>query len=299
MTPNRVVIESEAAVAGGAGRLSAAMALVGAVGLFAAMGALVKLVSDRYALGEIIFYRGFFATLVLLTLAPGQGGWQVLRTSRPLGHALRSLAGLTAMACTFAALALLPLAEATALGFTAPLLTAALAVPLLGERVTPQRWLALLLGLAGVLVIVRPGTATFSWGALLGVAGAAFIALAMISIRRLGGTERGLTVALYFQLACTLAGAVSLLFVRHLPGVADLVALVAIGVLGGLAQVLMTRAYMSGPASWIAPFEYSAILWSTLLGFLLWGELPGPAVILGAVLVIGAGLMVMREARTA
>lgn len=117
----------------------------------------------------------------------------------------------------------------------------------------------------------------------------------MISIRRLGGTERGLTVALYFQLACTLAGAVSLLFIRHLPAAADLLALVGIGLLGGMAQVLMTRAYMSGPASWIAPFEYSAILWSTLLGFALWGELPGPEVILGAVLVIGAGLMVMRE----
>lgn len=299
MAPNRVVIESGAASAGGVGRLSAALALVGAVGLFAAMGALVKLVSGRFALGEIIFYRGFFATLVLLILAPGQGGWQVLRTNRPLDHALRSLAGLTAMACTFTALGLLPLAEATALGFAAPLLTAALAVPLLGERVTRQRWLALLLGLAGVLVIVRPGTATFSWGALLGVAGAACIALAMISIRRLGGTERGLTVALYFQLACTLAGAVSLLFVRHLPAAEDLLALVAIGVLGGLAQVLMTRAYMSGPASWIAPFEYSAILWSTLLGFALWGELPGPAVILGAALVVGAGLMVMREANTA
>ena len=193
MTPNRAVAEGEA-VSAGAGRLSAALALVGAVGLFAAMGALVRLVSGRYALGEIIFYRGFFATLVLLALAPGQGGWQVLRTSRPLGHALRSLAGLTAMALSFAALALLPLAEATALGFTAPLLTAALAVPLLGERVTRQRWLALLLGLAGVLVIVRPGTATFSWGTLLGVAGAAFIALAMISIRRLpdrAGTGTG------------------------------------------------------------------------------------------------------------
>ena len=294
MTPNRAVAESEA-IPVGAGRLSAALALVGAVGLFAAMGALVKLVSGRYALGEIIFYRGFFATLVLLALAPGQGGWQVLRTSRPLGHALRSLAGLTAMTCTFATLALLPLAEATALGFTAPLLTAALAAPLLGERVTRCRWLALLLGLAGVLVIARPGTATFSWGALLGIVGAAFVALSMLSIRRLGGTERGLTVALYFQLACTLAGAVSLLFVRHLPAAADLLALVGIGLLGGTAQVLMTRAYMSGPASWIAPFEYSAILWSTLLGFALWGELPGPEVILGAVLVIGAGLMVMRE----
>ena len=297
MTPNRAVAECEA-VPVGAGRLSAALALVGAVGLFAAMGALVKLVSGRYALGEIIFYRGFFATLVLLALAPGQGGWQVLCTSRPLGHALRSLAGLTAMTCTFATLALLPLAEATALGFTAPLLTAALAAPLLGERVTRRRWLALLLGLAGVLVIARPGTATFSWGALLGIVGAAFVALSMLSIRRLGGTERGLTVALYFQLACTLAGAVSLVFVGHLPAAGDLAALVGIGLLGGFAQVLMTRAYMSGPASWIAPFEYSAILWSALLGFLLWGELPGPAVILGAALVVGAGLMVMREANS-
>ena len=296
MTPNRAAAEGKA-VPADASRLSAALALVGAVGLFALMGALVKLVSGRFALGEIIFYRGFFATLVLLALVPGQGGWQVLRTRRPLGHALRSLAGLTAMTLSFAALAMLPLAEATALSFTAPLLTAALAVPLLGERVTRQRWLALLLGLAGVLVIVRPGTATFSWGTLLGVAGAVFIALAMISIRRLGGTERGLTVALYFQLACTLAGAASLLFVRHLPGAADLLALVGIGVLGGLAQVLMTRAYMSGPASWLAPFEYSAMLWSALLGFLLWGDLPGPAVILGASLVIGAGLLVMREAR--
>ena len=173
-----------------------------------------------------------------------------------------------------------------------------LAADLLGERVTFRRWLALLLGLAGVLVIARPGTATFSWGALLGIVGAAFVALSMLSIRRLGGTERGLTVALYFQLACTLAGAVSLVFVGHLPAAGDLAALVGIGLLGGFAQVLMTRAYMSGPASWIAPFEYSAILWSALLGFLLWGELPGPAVILGAALVVGAGLMVMREANS-
>jgi drug/metabolite transporter (DMT)-like permease len=150
----------------------AALSLVVATGLYGGMGALVKLMGERYSIGELVFYRGFFATLVLLALAPGRGGWGVFRTSRPAGHAMRALAGLGGMSLTFAAITLLPLAEAAALGFAAPLLTTALAGPLLGERVGPWRWAAIAIGLGGVLIIVQPGSSAFSWGAPLALAGA-------------------------------------------------------------------------------------------------------------------------------
>ena len=181
-----------------------------------------------------------------------------------------------------------------ALGFAAPLLTTALAGPLLGERIGLWRWGAIALGFAGVLFVVQPGSISFSWGAPLALSGAFCAAVAMLSIRRLGGTERGLTVALYYQFLCAAVGGFSLLFHATMPTAHELLALSGIGILGGLAQLLMTRAYMTAPASFVAPFEYTAILWSIGLGLLIWGEVPSSPVYLGACLVVVAGIIVAR-----
>jgi drug/metabolite transporter (DMT)-like permease len=281
----------------GRDRLVAAAALVAAAGLFAVMGALVKLVGDRYPLGQIVFFRGAFALVVLLALVPFQGGVAVFRPARPAGLVARALAGLTAMTLIFAALPHLPLAEAAALGFTTPLLTTALAGPLLGEMVGLRRWLAVLIGFLGVLLVVQPGGAAFNWAALLALSGAFFGALAMLAIRHLGKTERALTVALSYTLITAIFGALTLPFSAAMPDPGDFVLLASIGLVGGFGQICLTHAYRSAAASFVAPFEYTALIWSTGLGLLLFGHLPGPAVLFGAALVVAAGLIILLEQR--
>lgn len=271
------------------------MALIASAGVFVGMSALVKLVGDRYPTGEIVFFRGTFALVVLLALVPFQGGAAVFRPARPLGLLLRSLAGLSGMALTFAALPLLPLADAAAIGFMAPLLTTALAGPLLGEPVGLRRWLAVGVGLLGVLLVLRPGYGVMSVGALLALGAAFFGALAMLAIRHLGHAERGLTVALYYTLLTVIVGASTLPFGGIVPDVPDFALLAGVGLLGGVGQILLTKAYRSAPASFVAPFEYTAMIWSVALGYLLWGDLPGPLVLAGAALVVAAGLSLLRE----
>jgi drug/metabolite transporter (DMT)-like permease len=273
----------------------AATALVLSAAVFQAMGAVVKLLGDTYPTGQIVFFRGLFATLVLVALVPGEGGLRILRPARPLGLLLRSLAGLTAMILIFAALPLLPLADAAAIGFTAPLLTTALAGPLLGERVGRRRWLAVAAGFVGVVIVLRPGTGVLGTGALLALAGAFFGALAMLAIRHLGQAERGVTVAFWYSLLTAAVGAATLPFAAVWPGPMDLALLVAVGLLGGVGQILLTQAYRSAAASFVAPFEYTAILWSILLGLAIWGDWPDAAVLVGSALVVAAGLALLRE----
>ncbi len=276
-------------------RLRAAANLAAATALFVAASALVKLAGGRYPVGEVVLCRGVFSLIPLAWVASRQGGWGVLRARHPRGLLARSAAGIAAMACTFAALPLLPLAEAAAIGFTAPLLTVALAGPLLGEPVGVRRWAAVAAGFAGVLVVAAPGAAPSSaLGAVLALAGAFFGALVVIAIRALGEGERAVTVALYYSFALTAAGALTLPFAAVVPTLADLPLLAGVGLLGGAAQIFLTNAYRSAPASFLAPFEYTALLWSVLLDALVWVAAPSVRALAGAALVAGAGIAALR-----
>jgi drug/metabolite transporter (DMT)-like permease len=277
--------------------------------MFAAMSAMVRWVSTRVPVGEIVFFRSAFAVLPVLAIYAWRGELgATVHTSRPLGHLSRGLIGVVGMASSFAALARLPLAEVTAIGFAAPLITVALAALILHERVRIYRWSAVAIGLVGVLIMLSPhfdlhhAAALYGPGAALGalfaLSSAVCSAGSTIQIRRLTGSETTSAIVFYFSLISALAGLVTLPFGWTLPDWTTLAILVGIGFLGGIGHLLLTVSFRLAPASVVAPFDYTTILWAFILGYAVFGEVPAPVVFAGAAAVIAAGLFVIwRERR--
>jgi drug/metabolite transporter (DMT)-like permease len=267
---------------------------------FSISAALVKLVASAIPTVEIVLFRSVFAVLALLPLLARQGGLKALRTKRPLAHAGRTLFGFIGMLGSFYGYAVLPLATVTALGFAMPLFLTLLSVPLLGEHVGWRRGSAVLVGLCGVLVIVRPwqdDTLSLPLASLLFVlAGVVCWALAMISIRRMGEAgERNVTIVLWFSLGSSLLAAILTVPVWVTPNLWELAGLIAVGLVSALAQMLMTEGYRGGETTLVAPFEYGAIVHTTALGALIWGEWPDGWTFTGIGILVASGLYIWRR----
>lgn len=275
--------------------------------MFAVMQALVRSLGDGVPLGEVVFFRSFLAVVPVVVIFALRGELRsAIRIGRPLGHVGRGLVGLGGMFFNFASLVRLGLAEATAISFAAPLVTVALAAVLLKERVRFYRWSAVGVGFLGVLVMLAPYAklaapgdgAVQGMGALFALAGACCNAGAVIQTRRLTDTETSSSIVLYFSLVCAAGGLATLPLGWIWPEPWQLTALVAIGLLGGTAHLVLTESYRHAPASVIAPFDYSTIVFAFLLGYVMFGEVPTGIVVVGAAIVIAAGLFVLwRERR--
>jgi drug/metabolite transporter (DMT)-like permease len=268
--------------------------------VFAGLNALVKTLGARYSPAEIGFFRALFGMLPLIALMPWQGGIEALKTERPLGHLGRGVAGGSAMVLLFWTFHLLPLADGVAIGFaTGPLFVSLFAILLLREPVSIKRWMAIMAGFLGVVVMVNPaGHNLAPFGVAVALASAVCFGLAMSGVRALGSTEKPVTTAFYFALVATLMTAAMLPWVWVTPNSQDLLLLLMVGACGGIGQLLLTRAYQMAPSSVVGPFAYSSILWAMLLGRMFWGEWPTLQVVGGAVIVIGAGVaIVFDEAR--
>lgn len=269
-----------------------------AAALFTCMAALIKQLGDQYPVGQIVFVRSVFAMIPVLWLVHRLGGWRILRTQRLGGHLRRSGSGLFSMFLGFTALGLLPLATATALGYAAPMFITILAIPLLGETVRIYRWSAVVIGFVGMLLVVHPGADGISLGALMALGAALFSAFAVISIRKMADTESNATIVFYFTLSGTIAGAATLPFIGVWPDLADLPILVVVGLLGGIAQILVTKAYQLAPASVIAPFDYASLVFALGLGFIVWAEFPTPVELAGSGIIVASSLFIaFRERR--
>lgn len=284
-------------------RLGIALKVASAL-VFTGMVAMVKLLDGAYPVGEVIFARSFFGMLPVLLVIAWQGRVSdAFVTRRPWGHISRALVGGTAMSLWFAALALLPLPDATAIGFSAPLMTVALAAVILREKVRAYRWSAVAVGFLGILIILSPHlsgaapTEEASLGAMLAFASAIFMALAMITVRRLTSTERTSTIVVWFAGVTSVFALMSAPFGWVMPDATDAVMLVAIGLSGGVGQILLTQSYRYADASTIAPFEYTTMLWTVLVGWIVFAEIPTLEVIGGAAIVIGAGVFVIFRER--
>jgi len=285
-------------------RRRAILCVLGSSASFTLAAALVKFTAPRIPVWEIVLFRSLVASVCLLPLLRGAEGWQALRTRRPLGHLGRLLAGLAGMYGSFYGYGALPLATVTALGFSMPIFLALLSFPLLGERLRPARALSVAAGLAGVLIVLRPwqgGTELSPGPAGVVIAGVLCWALAMISIRRMGQAgERNITIVLLFSLGCSAIAAVACIPIWVTPDLPTLAALIGVGVVSALAQVLMTEGYRSGEATMLAPFEYGAILYTVLLGWLIWAEVPGGWEFTGIAVLVASGLFAWRmEGRAA
>ena len=279
---------------------------VASVLLFAVMSSLIRGFGGKVPVGQVVFFRSAFAIVpVVIIYAARRELISALRTDHPFGHLGRGVISVFGMFLSFAALARLPLVDATAISFAAPLITVALAALILKERVRTYRWSAVMIGFCGVIVMVAPfldfGGAAASGpaiGALLALLAAFCNAGTAIQTRRLTVTETTSAIVIYFSGFCALAGLLTLPFAWHPPTELEFAKLVAIGVIAGVAHILLTEGYRFAPASVLAPFEYTAMVWAFVLGYAMFGETPTLLVFLGAIIIAAAGLFVIwRERR--
>jgi drug/metabolite transporter (DMT)-like permease len=278
---------------------------LGATFSFTVMGALVRFVGGRVPLGEQIFTRSFFALIPLVAMLLWRNELAgAFRTKNPFGHLRRGLTGVTAMVCMFAALARLPLVDVTAIGFATPLINVALAAIFLGEKVHVFRWSAVAIGFIGVIVMLSPHLfgvereATSTAGALFAVAGAFLTAAAMTQVRHMSATESTASLVFSFSLIATLASLVSIPWGWITPSPVDTLVLFLTGIVGGIAQIMITESYRHAGAGTVAPFSYTSMLWSIAIGFFFFGEWPAAVVLVGAALVVAAGLFVIFRERS-
>ncbi len=264
------------------------------------MSALVKLAETRGAtLFETMFWRQFCAVPVVLAFVAAGPGLQSLRTTRFRAHLARSAVGLAGMVFTFGAVLLLPLAEATAFQFTVPIFATVLGALVLRERTGRQRWAAVLVGFAGVLVVAQPSGAAHVpvLGAAVGLIAALFVAIVAILLRQLRDEPSGTTVFYFSTLTLVpLTALYAFNLQRHDP--LTWAVLVGIGLVGGVGQIALTAALRHAPVSVVVPMDYSGLIWATLYGWLLFGVLPGAMTWVGAPIIIASGLFIVwREHR--
>lgn len=276
--------------------------VLAASAVFALSAAFAKTIGAGVPVAEVILFRNLFAIPALLPVVLAAGGWGALVTRNPMSHAARTLFGMMGMVGAFYGYVHLPLATVTALGFTMPLFLTVLSVPLLGERVGWRRGLAVLVGFAGVLLMVRPGGEGLrgeGLAVLLCLLGSVGWALAMITIRKMGEAgESSVAIVFWFTVGSSVLAGVATVPVWVWPTPLEWALLIGIGLVSALAQVLMTSAYRSGETTLLAPFEYAAIIWTTALGAFVWAELPDGWDFAGIAVLVGAGLYIWyREVR--
>jgi len=271
-----------------------------AIAAIATMALLVKLSADAgIHLVETLFWRQAIGIPLIIGWLAARGHLDQLRTSRPGAHAVRAGYGIVGMALNFGAITLMPLAEATTLSFTAPIFAVLLSIVLLHEKVGIWRWAAVLLGFAGVLVIAQPGRGDLPLlGASVGLGGAFMIALISIQIADLNRTERPITIVFWFATISTVALLIPALVFGTTHDFDGWLLLVATGVSGSIGQLLLTASLRYGKIASVIVMDYSALIWATLYGWLVWNTLPPTSTWLGAPLVIGAGVLIgWRERR--
>lgn len=277
-----------------------------AIGCFTVMSAIIKYTADYVPAGEAVFFRSLFAIPLIV-------GWLLVRgelrhglvAKRPMGHVWRGVIGTTAMGLTFSGLGLIPLPEATAIGFATPIFTLILAAVLLGETIRMIRISAVLLGLVGVLVMLWPrlGSGTglddaATLGAVMILIATIARGLVQIHIRQLVQTEHTAAIVFYFSVTATALSLLTIPFGWVMPDWDILLLLISTGFIGGVAQILVTSSYRFSPASMLAPYDYASMLFAIAIGYVWFSELPTLVMLAGAALVVTGNILVIwRESR--
>lgn len=265
---------------------------VGATTCFGFMAATIKLgFQAGVSTVELAFYRFAIGLIPLLGWIAWSGNLGAWRTERPMAHVTRAAIGLTTMLLAFSALAYVPLAESTTIGFAAPLFAVALSALILKEKVGRHRWSAVAIGFLGVMIVMRPGgTAIPAIGLLLSLLAAFGVGFVTIAIRQIGRTEGTQTTVLWFSLLSMAALGVFLPFFAQAHGAATWGIIVALGLFGGLGQILLTSSLRYAPVSVVVPFDYTQLLWAVLLGWILFGDHAPATTWAGAAVIIASGL---------
>lgn len=275
-----------------------------AVFLFVIMASLIKASSDVVPPGEAVFFRSFFALPVIIGWLALSGDLRTgLKTNNPWGHLFRGMFGVCAMAFAFAGLGLLPLPEVTVLGYAAPIMTVVFAAFVLGERIRLIRISAVFLGLIGVVIVMLPqlgneslGTAA-RWGVALVLLSATLRAMAHVYIRKLVQKETTSSVVFYFAMTASCLSLLTSPFGWVWPDPITAAQLIGAGLVGGVAQILLTSAYKHAEAAFLAPVDYASILFALVIGYTVFNEIPTVQTVIGAAVIIAAGVLIIWRER--
>lgn len=268
--------------------------------LFTSMSALVKALSEDFPPGELVFFRSFFAIPVIIIWLMSRGELaQGFVVKKPMGHFWRGVLGTAAMGLTFTGLSLLPLPEVTAIGYATPIFTLILAAVMLGERIRMIRIGAVAVGLLGVLIMVWPrlGSTNMEMAATIGaicvLCATIARAFVQIHIRQLVQVDHPAAIVFYFCVTGTLVSGLTAFWGWTVPTWEQAAILITMGLIGGVAQILVTSSYRFGQASMLAPYDYTSMLFAIVIGYVWFDELPTAAILIGAALVIAGNVVVI------
>jgi drug/metabolite transporter (DMT)-like permease len=261
---------------------------------FSVMDLLVKWSSD-YPTGEVLFFRGFFGLLPTYFLIPKDKLKTFYTTKRSKEHLFRCLMGLMALIAIVVALRELPLAVVVSLSYAAPLFITVLSIFLLSEKVGVFRWLAVLIGFIGVIIISEPGFKGMNYLYFLPLIFCIGMAFVTITIRKLSKTEPIWLISIFFTITISIAGLATIPMGWIMPNFQDFILLALIGVTGGSANLFLTQSYKLSEVSLVAPLKYLALIFAIIFGYLIWNETPTVKTLIGASLVVFSSLIIFRR----
>jgi drug/metabolite transporter (DMT)-like permease len=273
--------------------------MLAAAVFFSGLNTSIRLATSEVPVFEVVFFRNFF-NLVFMLPWLARIGWSALRTERLGLHALRSTLGLISMMLQFSALALMPLAEATAISFTAPLFAVIGAALVVGETVRLRRWIAIVVGFIGVAVILRPGAGAMQGAALLMLAGSTSVGIGFVCVKLLSRTESPNAMVLFMGLFMAPVSLIPALFVWQWPSLIGWGYLVGVGACATLGHLCFNRAFAAADASAVLPYDYTRLLFVAVIAFVLFGEMPDLWTWVGAGIIVAANIYIaQREAALA
>ena len=261
---------------------------------FSIMDLVVKW-SDSYPLGQVIFFRGFFGVLLYFLIMPRDRIKNFYYTKRPGLHFLRCFFGLIALLAIFTALRNLPLATVVSISFAAPIFTTILSIFLLSEKVGLFRWLAVIVGFIGIIIITEPGFTSLNIYFIYPIIFCLGMSYVAITIRQLSTSEPVWLISLYFSATITLASFFTIPYGWIMPDIKDLMLLISIGIFGGAANLWLSQSYKFSEVSLVTPLKYLALVFAIIFGYLIWNEVPSIKTLTGAFLVITSSIIIFKR----
>ena len=261
---------------------------------FSLMDVIVKW-SDDYPVGQVLFFRGFFGIIPILFLIPKDRYIDFYKTTRPMLHFKRCLAGLIALVAIFIALRNLPLATVVSISFAAPIFTTIFSIFMLNEKVGFYRWLAVIVGFVGIVIISEPGFSSLNFYYIYPIIFCLGLSYVAIAIRKLSSTEPVWLISFFFSFSIMILSFFSFYQNWILPSFIDLFLLAMIGILGGLANLWLSQSYKFSEVSLVTPLKYLALIFAIIFGYFIWDEIPTLKTLLGAALVILSSFIIFRR----
>ena len=261
---------------------------------FSIMDLIIKWTSD-YPLGQVVFFRGFFGIIFYFFIIPKNRIKNFYQTKRVVLHSLRCSIGLIAMIAIFIALRNLPLATVVSISFAAPIFTTIFSIFFLSEKVGFYRWLAVIIGFIGILIITEPGFEDLNIYYIFPIIFCIGLSYVAVAIRQLSSTEPVWLISLNFSIAITIAGLCTLPYGWKIPSLFDFFVLSLVGLFGGVANLWLSQSYKFSEVSLVTPLKYLALVFAIIFGYLIWSEIPTLKTLVGATLVILSSIIIFRR----